>query len=174
MTETGSRIQTLPDGVHGDGERLWRAKKGATSTFEEHVAARRLFMDLHRDEFWNPWRLEEQAAELERAQQIMGEWERAEPGFRRRTKRQIEAEIRPCRQPPAVAVPPGRRAPAGAALDWTAVGTAATFCSVYLTMPVHVEVTGDMVTSTGTRIGSEQLMLIVAQRVQARVLAARA
>ncbi|WP_328997888.1 hypothetical protein OHA18_25895 [Kribbella sp. NBC_00709] len=93
MTETGSRIQTLPDGVYKDGERPWRAKKGATSTFEEHVAARRLFMELHRDEFWNPWRLEEQAAELERAQQIMGEWERAEPGFRRQTKRQIEAEM---------------------------------------------------------------------------------
>lgn len=52
-----------------------------------------MFLDLHRDEFWNPWRLEEQAAELERAQQIMEEWERAEPGFKRKTKRQMEAEI---------------------------------------------------------------------------------
>lgn len=86
-------IQALPDGVYSDGERLWRAKKEATSTFEENVAARQLFMDLHRDEFWNPWRLEEQAAELERAQQVMEEWERAEPGFRPKTERQVETEL---------------------------------------------------------------------------------
>lgn len=40
--------------VHSDGERLWRAKPGATSTFAENVAARELFIDLHHDEFWNP------------------------------------------------------------------------------------------------------------------------
>lgn len=88
-----SETLTLPNGVYSDGERLWRAKKGATSTFEENVAARELFRDLHRDQFWNPWRLEEQAVELKRAQQIMEEWERAEPGFRRKTTRQIEAEM---------------------------------------------------------------------------------
>lgn len=85
--------ETLPAGVYSDGERLWRAKKGATSTFEENVAARELFMDLHRDEFWNPWRLEEQATELERAQEVMEESERAEQGFRRKTTRQVEAEM---------------------------------------------------------------------------------
>jgi len=42
---------TLPDGVYSDGERLWRAKLRATSTFEENVAARALFIDLHHDEF---------------------------------------------------------------------------------------------------------------------------
>jgi hypothetical protein len=50
-------------------------------------------MDLHADQFWNPWRTEEQAAELERAGQIMQEWERAEPNFRRKTKRQLDAEM---------------------------------------------------------------------------------
>ena len=78
--------------VYSDGERLWRAKPGATSTFEENVTARELFIDLHHDEFWNPWRIEEQAAELERAQQIMEQWERAEPNFRRKTQRQLEVK----------------------------------------------------------------------------------
>lgn len=45
---------------------FWRAKPGATSTFEESVAARALFIDLHHDEFWNPWRMEEEAVALER------------------------------------------------------------------------------------------------------------
>lgn len=86
-------LAALPKGVYSDGTYLWRAKSGATSTFEDSVAARELFIDLHADEFWNPWRMEEQAAELERAERIMREWERAEPGFRRKTKRQLEAEM---------------------------------------------------------------------------------
>ena len=48
-----------PTDVFSDGERLWRARAGATSTFEENVGARELFLDLHQDEFWNPWRMEE-------------------------------------------------------------------------------------------------------------------
>jgi hypothetical protein len=52
-----------------------------------------LFLDLHADQFWNPWRMEEQAADLERAEQVMQEWHRAEPGFRRKTKRQLDAEM---------------------------------------------------------------------------------
>lgn len=91
-TESGA--VALPPDVFSDGERLWRAKPGATSTFEENVAARELFMDLHQDEFWNPWRMEEEAAELERAMAIMEQWERAEPGFKRKTKRQLDAEMK--------------------------------------------------------------------------------
>jgi hypothetical protein len=90
---TDTKAPVLPDGVYSDGSRLWRAKRGATSTFEDNVEARELFMDLHADQFWNPWRMEEQAAELERAEQIMQEWERAEPDFRRKTKRQLDADM---------------------------------------------------------------------------------
>ena len=90
---TDSGFDVLPTGVFSDGKRLWRRKPGATSSFEENVAARELFIDVHRDEFWNPWRLEEQAAELERAEEVMQQWERAEPGFRRKTKRQVNAEM---------------------------------------------------------------------------------
>ena len=90
---TDAKAPVLAEGVYSDGSRLWRAKRGATSTFEDNVAARELFMDLHADQFWNPWRMEEQAAELERAEQVVQEWERAEPGFRRKTKRQLDAEM---------------------------------------------------------------------------------
>lgn len=84
----------LPEGVYSDGERLWRPKPGATSTFEEHVAARALFVDLHQDQFWNPWRMEGEAAAMERAQQVMEEWDRAEPAFKPKTKRQLDAEMK--------------------------------------------------------------------------------
>jgi hypothetical protein len=90
---TDSGLVTRLADVYSDGERLWRAKPGATSTFEENVAARALFTDLHQDEFWNPWRMEEQATDLDHAQQVMEEWERAESGFKRKTKRQVEAEM---------------------------------------------------------------------------------
>jgi hypothetical protein len=79
--------------VCSDGERLWRAKPGATSTFEENVAAGALFIDLNHDQYWNPWWMQEQAAELERALQVIEEWERAEPSFKRTTKRQLEAQM---------------------------------------------------------------------------------
>lgn len=90
----GSETSALPDGVFSEGEHLWRAKPGATSTFEESVDARELWLDIHRDRFWNPWRFEEQAAEVKHAEQVMWEWERAEPGFRQKTKRQVDAEMR--------------------------------------------------------------------------------
>lgn len=91
---TDSETVALPKGVYSDGERLWRAKPGATSTFEENVAARALFVVLHTDQFWNPWRMEEEAAALERAREVMEEWERAEPDFKPKTKRQIDAEMK--------------------------------------------------------------------------------
>lgn len=86
-------MEALPEGTYSDGERLWRAMRGATSNFEESFAARELFMDLHRDQFWNPWRMEAQAEELKRAEVVMAEWDRAEPGFRRTTKRQMDARF---------------------------------------------------------------------------------
>lgn len=89
--ETSSPV--LPVGVYSDGARLWRARPGATSTFEQNTAARQLFMDLHRDQFWNPWRMEDQASELARAEQVMAEWERAEPDFKPQTKRHVDADM---------------------------------------------------------------------------------
>lgn len=91
---TNSGTVALPEGIYSDGVRLWRARPGATSTFEESVTARALFVELHKDRFWNPWRMEEEAAALERAQEVMEEWERAEPDFKPKTKRQIDAQMK--------------------------------------------------------------------------------
>jgi hypothetical protein len=52
---TNSGTVALPEGIYSDGVRLWRARLGATSTFEESVTARALFVELHKDRFWNPW-----------------------------------------------------------------------------------------------------------------------
>jgi hypothetical protein len=41
------------DAIEQDGM-LWPPKRGATSTPEEFIAARRLFMDVHEDGRWNP------------------------------------------------------------------------------------------------------------------------
>ncbi|MFI6324791.1 hypothetical protein ACIBG8_45210 [Nonomuraea sp. NPDC050556] len=72
---------------------LWKPRQGATSSAEEFLAARALFKDLHDDATWNPWVLNERAAELEQAEQIMGQWKRAEPGHRVMTKKQIDARM---------------------------------------------------------------------------------
>jgi hypothetical protein len=90
---TDSMSQVPPDGVFTDGDRLWRARPGATSTFGENVAARRLFSELHRDPLWNPWLMEEQAKAMKHAQHVMEQWGRAEVGFERRLKRQVDAEM---------------------------------------------------------------------------------
>ncbi|MFC5827980.1 hypothetical protein [Nonomuraea insulae] len=80
-----------PDGVIEHDGLLWKPKEGATSSVEEFLAARALFIELHDDADWNPWVLNDRAKDLERAQQIMGEWTRAEPGHRPMTKKQIDA-----------------------------------------------------------------------------------
>lgn len=85
--------ESLPEGVYEHAGLWWRPRDGATSTFEENIAARALFRDLHEDEFWNPWRLDERAEDLERAVAVMEQWERAEPGFQRMTKSQWDAEM---------------------------------------------------------------------------------
>ncbi|MEV1005527.1 hypothetical protein [Nonomuraea sp. NPDC050202] len=80
-----------PDGVIEHDGLLWKPKEGATSSVEEFLAARALCIELHDDADWNPWVLNDRAKDLERAQQIMGEWTRAEPGHRPMTKKQIDA-----------------------------------------------------------------------------------
>lgn len=51
---------------------LWKPKQGATSSAEEFLAARKLFMELHDEWTWNPWILEDKTEDLERAQEVMG------------------------------------------------------------------------------------------------------
>ncbi|MFE3999253.1 hypothetical protein ACFX43_10710 [Nocardioides sp. YIM B13467] len=80
----------LPEGVYSDGALLWRAKPGATTTFEDLLEARELFQDLHNDRDWNPWRFEAAAEALERAKDTVEQWKRAEPGFRQWTASEVE------------------------------------------------------------------------------------
>jgi hypothetical protein len=82
---------TLPDDVIEHDGMLWKPRQGATATAEEFVAARSLFMDVHREGRWNPWVLEDRAAEREHAMHVMDQWRRAEPGHRMLTTRQLEA-----------------------------------------------------------------------------------
>lgn len=81
---------TLSDGVCSDGELLWRAKPGSTSTFEELLAARELFQDLHADRYWNPWRFEAGQEALQQAMDTIEEWARAEHGFRQWTEDELD------------------------------------------------------------------------------------
>lgn len=80
----------LPEGVYSDGALLWRAKPGATTTFEDLLEARELFQDLHNDRDWNPWRFEAAAEALERAKDTVEQRKRAEPGFRQWTASEVE------------------------------------------------------------------------------------
>lgn len=92
MTSAEAVITRHADGTYEHGGRLWRAKPGATSTFEERVWAGAFYIELQLDRFWNPWRMEEEAAGLERAHAVMDEWERAEPGFGPMTDEALKAK----------------------------------------------------------------------------------
>lgn len=76
-----------------DGK-LWKPRPGATATAEDFITARELVIELHESEFWNPWVMEDRAREYEDAMAVMGQWTRAEPGFRRLTKAELDAQMR--------------------------------------------------------------------------------
>lgn len=68
----------------------WRRVPGATSTFEELIAARTFFRDTHEAARWNPWLREDHEHELEAAMAVMQDWTRAEPDFRQWTAEETE------------------------------------------------------------------------------------
>jgi hypothetical protein len=76
---------------------LWKPKPGATASADEFIRARSLIMDIHESEQWNPWARGDLAAEYEAAIAIFGQWTRAEPGFRQKTREEFEAEHEQCR-----------------------------------------------------------------------------
>ena len=69
---------------------LVRAKPGATSSFEEYLAARAIFTQIHDDSRWNPWVRHDRADEIDAAMAVMEEWTRAEPDFLPMTEQQID------------------------------------------------------------------------------------
>lgn len=86
-------LQDIGDIVHEDGGTLWRRKPRATSSFEEFLHSREHWLELFQETDWNPWRKEELAPQMGRADQVGEEWERAEPDFRPLTERQVSARI---------------------------------------------------------------------------------
>ncbi|WP_047521856.1 hypothetical protein [Microbacterium sp. ZOR0019] len=70
---------------------LWRPKSGCTSTFDDLLTAQRRWFEIFHETDWNPWREKELQPEVEWAEKVMGEWERAEPDHRPMTKRRVGA-----------------------------------------------------------------------------------
>lgn len=71
---------------------LWKPRRGATASAEEFIRARTLFIELNHDAMWNPWIRDERAADIDTAAEVMGQWQRAEPGHRRLSLKQWEAQ----------------------------------------------------------------------------------
>jgi hypothetical protein len=73
----------------------WRRKTGATSTAEEFRAARQVFCEIMMgpESDWSPWIADNRHEELDAAEAVMKQWERADPGFHYLTKEELEAEL---------------------------------------------------------------------------------
>ncbi len=82
----------IPAGVIEHDGMLWKPRRGATASTAEFIAARTLFIELHNDAMWNPWVRDERAADIDQTAEIMGQWQRAEPGHRHKSLRRWEAQ----------------------------------------------------------------------------------
>jgi hypothetical protein len=71
---------------------LWKPRRGATASAEEFIAARTVFIELNHEATWNPWIRDERKADIDGAAEIMGQWQRAEPGHRLLSLKQWEAQ----------------------------------------------------------------------------------
>ena len=92
MPVVGSAAEVLPKGVIEHDGNLWKPKRGATASAAEFIAARTLFIELNHDAAWNPWIRDERKADIDEAAEIMGQWQRAEPGHRHLSRKQWEAQ----------------------------------------------------------------------------------
>jgi hypothetical protein len=64
---------------------LWEPKPGSVVSAEEFLRARSLVTDVHHAMLWNPWVVQDRAAEYEAAWKVMGQWRRADPDHRQLT-----------------------------------------------------------------------------------------
>jgi hypothetical protein len=71
---------------------LWKPLPGATASAAEFIHARSLVMEILELGRWNPWVMEDRTAEYEAALALFGQWTRAESGFRRKTREELQAE----------------------------------------------------------------------------------
>ncbi|GAB3488277.1 hypothetical protein [Flexivirga lutea] len=88
----GTTTTVIPTGAIEHDGMLWKPREGATATADEFLAARTLFIQLNHEAMWNPWIRDEREADIDCAAEIMGQWQRAEPGHRHMTIKQWEAE----------------------------------------------------------------------------------
>jgi hypothetical protein len=71
---------------------LWKPLPRATASAAEFTQARSLVMEILALETWNPWVMEDRAEEYEAALGVFAQWTRAEPGFRRKTRAELDAD----------------------------------------------------------------------------------
>ena len=69
---------------------LWKALPGATSTFDEMVAARQNLRTIFAETNWNPWLRDGRQPALDAAFATFGEWTRAEPDFHQMTDEEVD------------------------------------------------------------------------------------
>ena len=72
---------------------LWKPKPGTTVTAEEFAYARAVMQDIHRAVEWNPWVQEDRAEEYAAALEVIGQWTRAEPGYRPQSADELRSTI---------------------------------------------------------------------------------
>jgi hypothetical protein len=72
---------------------LWKPKPGTAVTAEEFARARAVMQDIHRRAEWNPWVQDDRADEYAAALEIIGQWTRAEPGYRPRSAGELRSMI---------------------------------------------------------------------------------
>lgn len=82
----------LPPGVIEHDGMLWKPRRGSTTTAEEFIAARTLFIELNDDAAWNAWIRDERKDDIDRAAEVMSTWQRGEPGHRQMSLKQWEAQ----------------------------------------------------------------------------------
>lgn len=94
MLAVGSATEVVPDGggvIEHDGL-LWKPRRGAPASAEEFIAARNLLIEINREATWNPWIRDERKADIDRAAEVMRQWQRAESGHRHLSLKQWEAQ----------------------------------------------------------------------------------
>lgn len=91
----GMNLTERPDGVIEHDGMLWKPRS-LTASAEEFIAARTLFAELNKDARWNPWIRDERKPDIDRAIEIMSQWQRAERGHRHLTLKQWEAQQTQC------------------------------------------------------------------------------
>jgi hypothetical protein len=72
---------------------LWKPKPGTTVSAEEFTQARSVMKDIHRTVEWNPWVQDDRADEYAAALEVIGQWTRAEPGYRPQSAEELRSTI---------------------------------------------------------------------------------